>query len=139
MLGEAVGDTCLDIPRGRRIERHQVLRGVDQLAVQRPVVVAADLAAGGRRGVRRSSPSGQPGAVQHVLVTAPDDDHRMIRRNGIEVALQRQARLGELRLVPAGVRDHDSAGCCLAHGRRTLPRSPRDGDAGHGRGSPVTT
>ena len=74
MLGEPVGDARLDVPRGRRIERHQVLGGVDQLAVQRPVVVAADLAAGGHRRVRRDAPPRQSGGVQHVLVTAPDDD-----------------------------------------------------------------
>ena len=108
----------LDVPRGRRIERHQVLGGVDQLAVQRPVVVAADLAAGGDRRVRRDAPPGQSGAVQHVIVTAPDDDHRMIRRNRVEVARQQQALLGELRLVPVGVRDHDSSGCGRAHRRR---------------------
>ena len=118
MLGEPVGDARLDVPQGRRIERHQVLGGVDQLAVQRPVVVAADLATGGHRRVRRDAPPRQSGAVQHVLVTAPDDDHRMVRRNGVEVAPQRQALLGELRLVPVGVGDHDSAGCGLAHRRR---------------------
>ena len=99
MLGELVGDAGLDIPLRRRIERHQVLRGVDQLAVQRPVVVAADLAAGGYRRVHRDAPQNQSGAVEHVLVTAPDDDHRMVRRHGVEVAPQRQALLGELRLV----------------------------------------
>ena len=111
-------------PRSRRIERHQVLGGVDQLAVQRPVVVAADLATGGHRRVRRDAPPRQSGAVQHVLVTAPDDDHRMVRRHGVEVAPQRQALLGELRLVPVGVREHDSAGCGLAHRRRDGRQHP---------------
>ena len=131
MLGELVGDARLDAPRRRRIERHQAHGGVDQLAVQRPVVVAADLAAGGHRRVRRDAPAGQSGAVQHVLVTAPDDDHRMVQRNGVEVAPQRQALLGELRLVPVGVRDHDSTGCGFAHrpcdGRQHLGERARAG------------
>ena len=60
MLGDLIGDAGLDIPLGRQIGRHQVLRGVDQLAVQRPVVAAADLAAGRHRRVHRDAPPGSP-------------------------------------------------------------------------------
>ena len=42
VLGESGRRCASRRPAGRRIERHQVLGGVDQLAVQRPVVVAAD-------------------------------------------------------------------------------------------------
>ena len=51
-------------------------------------------------------------------MTAPDNDYRMVRRHGVEVASQGQPLLGELRLVPVGVRGHDSAGCGPAHYRR---------------------
>ncbi|OLE88946.1 MAG: hypothetical protein AUG08_06210 [Acidobacteria bacterium 13_1_20CM_2_55_15] len=56
--------------------------------------------------------------VQDVLLSSSPDDHRIVRRNLIQIATQRKTLFFELTFVPAGVGDDEVTRLALANPRR---------------------
>ena len=50
-------------------------------------------------------------------MTAADQDHGVVRRDGVEILAKRQALFRELRLVPVAVADEEVAGRALRDSR----------------------
>ena len=79
VFGRQVLDCLLAIDLRRRRQRHEVLRAIDELAVQPAILVAADAASVRFRRLLGDFPPDEGGRIQDVLVTSADDDERMVR------------------------------------------------------------
>ena len=110
VLGDARRHLLVTRARRWRRQRDQRARGINQLAVQAPVRITSQPSAFGVGRLVVNTPAAKHRGVDDVFVPAPDKDHRMIRRDAIEVVAEWQALFLQLGFVPVAVRDDGVAG-----------------------------